>query len=152
MDSIPKIIFQNLYFNGFAGFASIAGFVITIFVLFNVRNIKGFYTKKIRLPKLLPKLKKNAENLLSELNPPVEDYKLKAELGKTEENLKALQKNVDKNINSQCKIIIHKIAKILKYSIINQNEVRDVHAALQKIIEAINNLQDDLKMEMYNGH
>jgi hypothetical protein len=142
-----KQFFIQYSLNEIAGLASILGLILTIFVFFNVRNIQNYYKKRIRLPQLLSKIGLNTNNITEYLN----DYSgninsILVELGKTESNLKTLNKNCNQNIKSECNRVIKNI-KRTTIKDVTEEKIRSIHVSLHKIIESTINFQEDLNWE-----
>jgi hypothetical protein len=139
--------FVQYFINEIAGLTSIIGFVLTIFVFFNVRNIRNYYKKRIRLPQLLEKILQNTKTISEYLNDfPGNSNFIAIELGKTESNLKTLQQHCNQYIKSECKKVIKEIKGTTKKEI-TEDKIRLIHVALHKIIESTNNFQEDLNWE-----
>lgn len=127
---------------------SIFSFVLTIFVLLNVRNLRNVYKLKARGPSLLKDLSKSASNISGFLNE-YNDFlpQLEEELGRVAVKLSSMKRKLSGGPKRSVK---HVLVRIDQCEVNAQNEehVRRTYIEIIKVIEELKDHQKDLDWEL----
>jgi hypothetical protein len=126
----------------------IISFVLTIFVLYDTRKIRGFYKFKGRGPALLKDLSRYSSTISRYLNE-FEDFlpQIAEELKRSEAKLKSLEKK----LSGQPKASVKRLRKIVNECEVkteNEREVRVAYLEMVKVIEEVKEHRKDLDWEM----
>jgi hypothetical protein len=127
---------------------SIASFVLTIFVLLNVRKLRNVYKLKARGPSLIKDLSKSASNLSSFMN----EYnafipQVTEELGRVAVKLRSLKRKLSGSPKRSVKQVLTYIDRC-EVSAQNEEQVRHTYVEIVKVIEELKDNQKDLDWEM----
>lgn len=151
MEQLTSVAHALLSREGFfvvGNLLSIASFVLTIFVLLNVRHLRNAYKLRVRGPSLIRDLSKCASNLSGFMN----DYheflpQIEVELGKVAVKLRSMKSKLNGSAKRSVK---HVIAYIDQCEINAQNEqqVRRTYVEIRKVIEELKDNQKDLDWEL----
>lgn len=133
---LTPILVSNT-FTAIVNVLSMLGFVITIYVMFGVRQIKGHYTSRIRVPEL----KSQLINLASQLGALLNDYQnnknqIEIEMARIEPVLRAIKKRLGWTERD-------KVNEALKILVVQQN-----HATSEDQIRIIYNLLHGINAEL----
>ena len=128
--------------------ASIASLLLTIFVFFNVRKIKAYYSFTARIPELIDRLTEHT----SKLNSYHQEFEnslqlIDEELAKSEASLEALQKKVDRPTRTLIKGILEKISKYKQTRRKNSDEFWKIYVEMSKVTAKVRDLQEERKWE-----
>jgi hypothetical protein len=139
-----------LTLSDYGNIASIAGFILTIFILLNVRSLRKQYTFKARVPELTRKLNSHASKL-ADYHQNFEDSReeIILELANSEAVLKSLGEKVNKSTRGSIKILL---AQIKEYNLYKANNNADflwnrIYVLMRKLVTELGELQQDLKWE-----
>lgn len=134
-------------FTAIVNIVSIIGFFITVFVMINVRQIKGQYTSRIRVPELRVNLEEHTSKIGDLLN----DYSnnkhnISLELTRTEPVLQAIKKRLGWTERSKVKESI-KIIKIIQKTkpISSEDDFRNIYDRLHGINSELEQWENDMK-------
>jgi hypothetical protein len=149
MDTIRYLIklFSNEVFTAFSNLSAIISALISIYLFFTIRRLKNNYLFKIRVPQLIDELKMNASNLVNYTNDFANSIaEIKLEIGKIEVKLGVLKGKVPRNTKRSIERVV---MSINSYKADDRKEGRlyDTYVEMQKLIEEINNLYEDRKLE-----
>lgn len=127
---------------------SIASFILTIFVLLNVRKLRNIYKLRARGPSLIKELSKSASNLSSFMN----EYtgfipQIGEELGKVAVKLHSLKRKLSGSPKRSVKRVLAYIDQC-EVSPQNEAQVRRTYIEIVKVIEELKDNQKDLDWEM----
>ena len=128
--------------------ASIISLILTIFIFFGIRKIKRFYIFTGRVPEVVKGLDEIASNISKHLN----DYndflpQIRLELAKAEVALKTLRKKVGKREHKKPINSLIKTIKNYKPNPEGEEELRQIHIDLYKIVAEVQELRKDQKWE-----
>lgn len=129
---VPDLVSNK--FTAIVNVISVIGFIITIFVIIGVRQIKGQYTSRIRVPKLRLHLVNHASRIGEFLN----DYsnnknQISLEMANTEPVLQAIKKRLGWTERSKVKEAIKKIHEQQNKLALSEAEVRLIYNLLHGI-------------------
>ncbi len=146
-DAVVKLL--SLETLSIAGSAfSIASFVISIFVLWNVRRLRSVYRLRVRGPSLIRELEKSKSKLTTYLNEYVDNIpQIAAELGRVSVKLRSLERKLGR----EPKRAARRVRLLIDRCEVNaQNEegVRSLHIEIIKAIEELKEHQKDLDWEI----
>ena len=147
IDSIIKFL-SDPTFTALVNAISVIGFIVTILVYLDVRNIKKAYIFAGRIPDLMKKLKKHSTNINSLLN----DYEgsksqILEELARTEITLKSLEKKTKGHLKRTTTLLIKEV-KAYNSSTGTAENVRSIYINIIKVQEAITDYQQDQVWEI----
>jgi Mg2+ and Co2+ transporter CorA len=131
-----------------ADLLSIAGFILTIAVLLNVKNLKNAYKLRVRGPSLIRDLAKSTSALSSLMN----DYRefrpqVAEELGKVSVKLHSMQNKVRGDARRSVKNVLLYIDRC-EVNAENEDQVRRTYIEIVKVIEELKDYQKDLDWEL----
>jgi predicted nucleic acid-binding Zn-ribbon protein len=127
---------------------SIASFILSIFVLWNIRKLRNAYRLRVRGPSLIRDLSKAASNLSKFMNDFDEFVpQVSQELGKAGVKLNSLKRKLTGDPKKSVKRVIQYIDQC-KVNVQNEEQVRLVYVEILKIIEELKDYQKDLDWEM----
>ncbi len=127
--------------------SSILGFIVSVFVLYNLRVIVRSYMFKARVPALQKKLSTHTSHLIRYLN----DFdgsiqSIKEELAKSQIVLNSLRRKLKRPAKGSVKQAL-KLIDTYKKDHKNENKLRIVYIEMLKVVEEIKDLKADLKWE-----
>lgn len=127
---------------------SIASFVLTIFVLLNVRRLRNAYKLRVRGPSLIKDLAKCASNLAGFMNDYNESLsQINEELGKVTVKLRSMKRKLSGSAKRSVKHVIVYIDQC-EISAQNEEQVRRTYVEIIKVIEELRDNQKDLDWEL----
>lgn len=128
--------------------SSIASFILTIFVLLNVRKLRSSYKLKVRGPSLIKDLSKSASNLSGFMNEYNECIpQVAEELGRVSVKLRSLKRKLGGGPKRSVKQVLVYIDHC-EVSAQNEEQVRRTYVEIVKVIEELKDNQKDLDWEM----
>jgi len=145
--AIQKVLSRETFF--FVGnLLSIVSFVLTIFVLLNVRKLRNVYKLKARGPSLIKDLSKSASNISSLLNE-YNDFlpQLAEELGKVAVKLRSMKRKLSGGPKRSVKHVLTYIDQC-EVNAQNEEQVRRTYIEIIKVIEELKDHQKDLDWEL----
>jgi len=151
MSGLPTIIdnFANretFYIIG--NIFSIASFILSIFVLWNIRKLRNAYRLRARGPSLIKDLSKAASNLSKFMNNYDEFMpQVSEELGRVGVKLKNLRSKLSGPPKRSVKRVLSYVDQC-EVTIQNEDQVRLVYGEVLKVIEELKDNQKDLDWEM----
>jgi len=128
--------------------ASIASLLLTIFVFFNVRKIRAYYSFTARIPGLIDRLREHTsglENYLRDFGNSLQS--IDVELAKSEATLEALQKRVDRPTRTLIKGILEEVSKYRQTRRKSIDQLRKIYVEMSKITYKVRDLQEERKWE-----
>jgi hypothetical protein len=151
MAELPTIA-QNLLnretFYVIGNIFSIASFILSIFVLWNIRKLRNTYRLRARGPSLLRDLSKAASNLSKFMNA-YDDFlpQITEELGRIAVKLHSLKRKLSGDPKRSAKRTLMYIDQC-EVNVQNEEQVRLVYVEIVKVIEELKDYQKDLDWEM----
>lgn len=129
------------------GFASIISLILTSIIFFNLRTIKNSYIFRIRSPQFIRFLTTKT----SELNDLAREFSANTkqivdELAKVDVRLSSMQERMSGNAK-QAIIDLRERIKIYEQSPDDEEKFNQVHRWMQRVIEEVKELQQDLNLE-----
>ncbi len=129
-------------------FFSIASFILSIFVLWNIRKLRNAYKLRVRGPALIKDLTKAASNLSKLMN----DYsefmpQVSEEMGRVAVKLRSLKRKLSGPPKRSVKHVLVCVDQC-EVSVQNEERVRLVYGEILKVIEELKDNQKDLDWEM----
>lgn len=146
---LPSIaqVFTRENFNLIGNAFSIAGFGISVWLLWNVRTIRNAYRFRARGPLLLKELSKTSKNINKFLNEYDDSLgQIREEITRAAVKLRSLRRNVTRAQRQSIKRVLGYIDHC-EISVQNEEQVRIVYIEIFKIIEELKDYQEDLKWE-----
>jgi hypothetical protein len=146
---LPSIaqVFTRENFNLIGNAFSIAGFAISVWLLWNLRTIRNAYRFRARGPLLLKELSKTSKNINKFLNEYDDSLgQIREEITRTAVKLRSLRRNVTRAQRQSIKRVLGHIDHC-EISVQNEEQVRIVYFEIFKIIEELKDYQEDLKWE-----
>jgi hypothetical protein len=148
MDDIVKFLGTSEWFVALVNITSLIGFLLTIWVLFDVRNIKSYYVFKVRVPQHVKKLKKYAANLSEYMN----DFEgmlpqVEMELASIEVELESLRRKLDRKPGRPVDQLLRDVKAYNKAQTKDIKALRRIHIDLHKAVTRIEEIQEDLRWE-----
>lgn len=148
MDAVLDFLANELWFVALVNLISIVGFVITLWVLIDVKNIKSYYVFKGRVPQHTKKLKGHAKNLVGYMN----DFEgmlpeIELELVSVEVELESLAKKLDRKSRRSIDELLTGIGAYVKEPDKDVGKLRNIHRDLHRVIEHVEAIQQDLNWE-----
>ena len=131
-----------------ANILSIASFILSVIVLWNIRKLRNAYRLRGRGPSLIRELSKSASNLSNYLN----DYT--GSIRQIEEELKIVSvklASLESKIGGRLRISVKQVRTYVDQSDAkaeNENEIRRVYLELLKVTEELKDHQKDLDWEV----
>jgi hypothetical protein len=151
MRNLP-IVLQDILksdeFSAIGSLLSIAGFILSLVVLWNVRKLRNAYRLRARGPSLIRELSRTASNLNKFLNEFADSLpQVKEEMARVSVRLRSIRRNVSRE---QRRSINNALRYIDQCEITVQNEesVRTVYIEIIKVIEELKDYQKDLDWEV----
>ncbi len=134
-------------FSNFADLASIVEFVISLFVLYNVNQIRTQFLFTARVPQLAKRLNEHASNLSSQYRDLGNSADLvKAELARCQSVLKSLLSKLPGSSRKSVKKLIDKMEAERKSSApSSRSAVWEIYTELTVLIEDLKQIQEDRK-------
>lgn len=132
-------------FTAIVNVLSVIGFVITIFVMLGVRQIKGQYTSRIRVPEL----KGEVSNLASQLGTLLNDYKnnknhIELAIARIGPVLKAIKKRLGWTERNKVNEALRLLKKHESYGC-NEDRIRTIYNILHGINAELEQWENDKK-------
>lgn len=143
-----ETIKSYLTVDNFSNLSSILGFLLTIYIVYTIRNVKNLYKFKARIPKLLKRLddiKSEIANAFNDFENSYEDIQIL--FGKAEVVLKSIKKKLQKTDRNEVKKCIDKIKKIENVGDESYDEAFEVYVQLNKTLEEVEDLNEEYKWE-----
>lgn len=127
---------------------SIASFILSVIVLWNVRKLRNVYRLRARGPALLRDLSKAASNLSKFLNE-YDDFlpQVKEEMARAAVKLRSLKKRIGGDQRRTIKRVLRSIDQC-EITVENEEQVRLVYIEVLKITEELKDYQKDLDWEV----
>lgn len=130
-----------------ADILSIAGFVLTVWVLLETRKLKSLYKLRIRGPSLIRELHKIVSNLPEYLNNYSNSIvQVAQEFGRVEIKLKSLEAKLSGAPKDSVKLVRSFIDQC-EVKIENEEQVTRVYREIVKVLEELKDHQKDLEWE-----
>lgn len=131
-----------------ADFLSLAGFILSVFVLWNVRKLRNVYRLRARGPALIKELGKASTNLSKFLNE-LADFlpQVKEEMARAAVKLRALRRHTGSDQKRTIKRVLRAIDQC-EITVENEEQVRLVYIEILKISEELKDYQKDLNWEV----
>src|SRR5882724_10049236 len=148
LSSIIKELFtrENFYIVG--NVFSIASFVISVFVLWNIRNLRNTYRFRARSPSLIKELSKAGSRLNKFLNEYDDSLvQIREEMTRAAVKLRSLRRNVNRDQRRSIKPVLSYIDHC-DVSVQNEERVRVVYIEIIKVIEELKDYKKDLEWEV----
>jgi len=148
LSSIIKELFtrENFYIVG--NVFSIASFVISVFVLWNIRNLRNTYRFRARSPSLIKELSKAGSQLNKFLNEYDDSLvQIREEMTRAAVKLRSLRRNVNRDQRRSIKPVLSYIDHC-DVSVQNEERVRVVYIEIIKVIEELKDYKKDLEWEV----
>ena len=148
LSSIIKELFtrENFYIVG--NIFSIASFILSIFVLWNIRKLRNAYKLRARGPALIKDLSKAASNLSKFMNEYAESLpQVSEEIGRVGVKLRSLKGKLGGSPKRSVKRVLSYVDQC-EVTVQNEEQVRLVYGELLKVIEELKDNQKDLDWEM----
>lgn len=127
---------------------SIASFILSIFVLWNIRKLRNAYRLRARGPSLIRDLSKASSNLSKFMNE-FDDFipQVSEELGRVGVKLRSLKRKLNGPPKRSVKRVLSYVDQC-EVSVQNEEQVRLVYGEILKVIEELKDNQKDLDWEM----
>ena len=141
-------MFEWLTLSNMGSLASILGIGLSLYVGYNVREIRQSYLFTARAPALLRSLhtrSSNIKNLLKEFEISIEE--IGAELARCSPILESLKRKVGRHERRSISAVIQLIASNKTLSAESQNTVWDIYKELLRVEEELSNLHKDKQWE-----
>ena len=141
-------MFEWLTLSNIGSVASILGIGLSLYVIYNVREIRKSYLFTARAPALLKSLRNHSSNvndLLKDFETSVEE--IEAELARCLPILESLKRKVDRHERKSISEVVQLISANKTLSVGSKNTVRDIYKELLKVEEAMRNLHKDKQWE-----
>jgi len=140
---VPSLISSE--FTAIVNVLSVIGFVITIIVMVGVRQIKGHYTSRIRVPEL----KLQLVNLASQLGTLLNDYLnnkdfIEVEIARVEPVLKAIKKRLGLTERDKVNEALKSLRQLERHGS-NEARVRAIYNRLHGINAELEQWENDKK-------
>lgn len=122
--------------------ASVAGFFVSLYVLFEVNKIRKNFLFKARIPQLIKALKEYAKNFSSNLQSfDNSEREIETNLSESLSTLKNLKGKVSGDSKHETKNLIKKIKKRKKP--ITKDDLWEIYNDLQALINSLGHLHED---------
>lgn len=141
-------MFEWLTLSNLGNVASILGIGLSLYVIYNVREIRKSYLFTARAPALLKSLRTHSSNikdLLKEFETSIEQ--IEAELAKCSPVLDSLRTKVGRQERKSISKAVQLISANKSLSAGSKNAVWDIYKELLKVEEAMRNLHKDKQWE-----
>jgi hypothetical protein len=127
---------------------SIAGFVLSAFVLWNIRKLRKTYGLRARGPILIRELSKTASNLSKFLNA-YDDFlpQVTEELARAAAKLRSLRRKLSGDHKRLVKDVLVRVDQC-EVTVQNETQVRLVYVEIVKVVEELKDYQKDLDWEV----
>ena len=127
---------------------SIASFILSIFVLWNIRKLRNAYRLRARGPALIKDLSKGASNLSKFMNEYADFLpQISEEIGRVGVKLRSLRGKLSGGPKRSVKRVLSYVDHC-EVTVQNEDDVRRVYGELLKVIEELRDNQKDLDWEM----
>jgi hypothetical protein len=141
-------VFEWLTLSNVANVASILGIGLSLYVIYNVREIRKSYLFTARAPALLKSLRTHSssiKDLLKEFETSIEE--IEAELARCSPILESLKRKVGRHERRSISVVVRQIASNKSLSAESKNTAWDIYKELLKIEEELRNLHKDRQWE-----
>lgn len=141
-------MFEWLTLSNIGSVASILGIGLSLYVVYNVREIRKSYLFTARAPALLKSLRTHSSNindLLKEFDTSTEE--IEAELARCSAIFESLTRKVGKHERKSISEVVQLISANKTLSVGSKKAVRDIYKELLKVEEAMSNLHKDKQWE-----
>jgi len=141
-------VFEWLTLSNVGNVASILGIGLSLYVIYNVREIRKSYLFTARAPALLKSLRTHSSNikdLLKEFETSIEE--IEAELARCSPILESLKRKVGRHERRSISVVVRQIASNKSLSAESKNTVWDIYKELLRVEEELSNLQKDKQWE-----
>lgn len=141
-------VFEWFTFSNIGNVASILGVCLSLYLIYNVREIRKSYLFTARAPALLKSLRAHSSNikdLLKEFETSIEE--IEAELARCLPTLESLENKVGRHERRSISVVIRQIASNKSLSKESKNTVWSIYKGLLKIEEELRNLHKDRQWE-----
>lgn len=141
-------MFEWLTLSNIGNVASILGIGLSLYVIYNVREIRKSYLFAARAPDLLKRLRSHSskiKDLLKEFETSIEE--IEAELAKCSPVLDSLRTKVGRQERKSISKAVQLISANKSLSAGSKNAVWDIYKELLKVEEAMRNLHKDKQWE-----
>lgn len=141
-------MFEWLTLSNIASVASILGIGLSLYLIYNVREIRKSYLFTARAPALLRSLharSSNINDLLKKFATSIE--KIEAELARCLPILESLKKKVGRQERKSISEVVQLITANKTLSAGSKNAVAEIYKELLKVEEAMRNLHKDKQWE-----
>lgn len=126
--------------------ASIVGLAITVWVFADVRNIKRSYVFRARVPQHVQSLKSRRKQLTEYMNDFVGmQPQIDEQMAGMEVELESLVKKLKGPIRARVRQLLEQVRDYSRSDPKNVGHLRTINLELYKTVEAIGELQEDLK-------
>lgn len=148
LSPISEKLFTRESFYIVGNLFSIASFIISIFVLWNIRTIRNAYRFRARGPSLIKQLSKVSLNLNKFLN----DYddslaQISEEMTRAAVKLRSLRRNVNRDQRRSIKRVLRYVDHC-EVTVQNEENVRTAYVEIIKVLEELKDYQKDLEWEV----
>ncbi len=141
-------MFEWLTLSNIGNAASILGIGLSLYLIYNVREIRKSYLFTARAPALLKSLRTHSSNikdLLKEFETSIEE--IEAELARCSPVLESLRTKVGRQERKSISKVVQLISANKSLSAGSKNAVWDIYKELLKVEEAMRNLHKDKQWE-----
>ena len=141
-------MFEWLTLSNIGSVASILGIGLSLYVVYNVREIRKSYLFTARAPALLKSLRTHSSNIkdmLKEFETSIEE--IEAELARCSPVLESLRTKVGRQERKSISGVVQLISANKSLSMGSKDSVWDIYKELLKVEEAMINLQKDKQWE-----
>lgn len=141
-------MFEWLTLSNIGNVASILGIGLSLYVIYNVREIRKSYLFTARAPALVKSLRAHSskiKDLLEEFATSIEE--IEAELARCSPILESLKRKVGRQERRSISEVIQQIASNKSLSTGSKDTVWDIYKELLKVEEEMTNLQKDKQWE-----
>jgi predicted membrane chloride channel (bestrophin family) len=130
-----------------ASIVSIISFFLTIFVLYDTRKLRSFYKFRALGPTLIRELRSSSKRISDFLNE-FEEFipQISQELARAGATLHSLQRKLRGSPKTSTKKLRKRIS-VCRIGIESEDEIREIHIEMVKVVEEVKNYQRDLEWE-----
>lgn len=148
LSSILQSVLSREALSIVADLLSIVSLIISLFVLWNVRNLRGVYRLRVRGPSLIRELSKSVSKITDYLNEYSDSIsQIHAEFGRVTVKLRSLERKLNRGPRKAVKrtrVLIDRC----EVNPQNEEQVRSAHFEIMKLIEELKEHQKDLDWEI----
>jgi hypothetical protein len=148
LPSVLNSLFKLETFFIIGNLFSIASFIISVFVLWNIRKLRKTYGLRARGPALIRDLSRSASNLSKFLNQ-YDDFlpQVTEELARAAAKLRSLRRKLGGDQRTLVKNVLIRIDQC-EVTVQNEEQVRLVYVEIVKVVEELKDYQKDLDWEV----